>query len=340
MRMRVRPGIAGICASMAAVLSVAACASNPASGGSARKDLVPVTVGLTYIPNIQFSPFYVADAKGFFTDAGLSVTLHHHTLAEAEFGPIEAGKEDVVYAGGDEILQARNQKIPITYVADLYQKYPVGLIVPKNSPIRTLSDLRGRTIGVPGAYGETYFGLLALLQSAGLSMSDVHIKYIGFTQVSALLGHKVDAVMGYVNNEAVQLQLARFPVRTFALSSTVRPLPLIADGLAVRTSYLHAHAAAIKALIGAVMRAENFIAAHPAETLDISKAYIPGLAAPATEAQAAKVLAASIPLWQPISANGYSAPSAWRGMATFMLAHRFISKPANLAQSYSNSFLP
>jgi NitT/TauT family transport system substrate-binding protein len=193
---------------------------------------------------------------------------------------------------------------------------------------------------VPGAYGETYFGLLALLESAGLNTSDVHIEYIEFTQVSALLGHKVDAVMGYVNNEAVQLQMANFPVRTFALSSTVRPLPLIGDGLAVRTSYLHSHGAAIKALITAIMRAENYIVTHPSETLDISKAYIPGLADPAAEAQAARVLAASIPLWQPISDNGYSAPSAWRAMAAFMLSHRFITKPANLSQSYSNSFLP
>src|SRR5579885_3468005 len=107
-----------------------ACGSNGASGS-----LHQVIIGLTYIPNIQFAPFYVADSLGYYRDAGVSVTLQHHSVNEAEFGAIASGKEDVVFGGGDEMLQARASKIPLVYVANVYAKYPVALMVPASSSI-------------------------------------------------------------------------------------------------------------------------------------------------------------------------------------------------------------
>ena len=47
-----------------------------------------ITVGLTYIPNIQFSPFYVAESEGLFKDAGINLTLRHHGTQEGLFTEI------------------------------------------------------------------------------------------------------------------------------------------------------------------------------------------------------------------------------------------------------------
>lgn len=300
---------------------------------------VGITLGLSYIPNIQFAPFYVAEQRGFFAQEGLNVTLHHHSLAESEFGDINIGREDVLYAGGDEVLQARATGVQIVDVATLYQQYPICLITAAGSHITSARDLRGHTIGVPGPYGETYFGLLALLQSAGLGMSDVHIENIGFTQVAALASGKVDAVMGYLNNEAVQLGQAHFATRVFPLTALVHQLPLVAAGLAVRQPFLSAHAASVRKLVTAVIDAERYVAAHPQEALDISRQYIPGLADPAQEAEAAKVLEATIPLWGLGGHPGYNDDSVWRAMAAFMLAHKFLPKQVNYSGAFSSGYL-
>lgn len=158
----------------AAGLGVTACVQRtpttaPAGSGSAAAGAAKVTVGLTYTPDIQFSPFYVAAEKGYFKDAGLDVTLRHHGASESLFGAIQAGEEDIVYAGGDEMMQARSQDVPLVNFATYYQDYPVVLVVPADSPIQSAADLRGRSVGVPGPYGETWFGLLALLKQAGLA---------------------------------------------------------------------------------------------------------------------------------------------------------------------------
>ena len=85
------------------VTALAGCGTSASGTGSAAK----LTVGLTYVPNIQFAPFYVAQALGYYRDAGLDVTFHHHGASEDEFGALVGGKEDMIFAGGDEMLQAK-----------------------------------------------------------------------------------------------------------------------------------------------------------------------------------------------------------------------------------------
>ena len=53
-------------------------AESASEGASPAGELDPLTVGLTYIPDIQFAPFYVAAANGYFAEEGLDVTLRHH----------------------------------------------------------------------------------------------------------------------------------------------------------------------------------------------------------------------------------------------------------------------
>ena len=323
------------------LLALLAMGSLAACGTATSSQAHHLTVGLTYIPNIQFAPFYVAASLGYYKSAGLDVTLRHHSFTEDEFGAVASGKEDVVFGGGDEMLQARDNNVPLVYVANVYSKYPVTLIVPANSAIHTAADLRGHTIGIPGKYGETYFGLLALLQSAGLSASDVTIQPIGFTQVSALTAGHVDAVMGYINNEVIQFQQANFAVRTLELSEVVQPLPLVSNGLGALESELKNHGSDIKALVSATLRGVQYTIAHPQDALNISKQYVPGLSDPKQAASALAVLQATIPLWQVNGAQmGYNQPAIWQDMGTFMQQYGLLSKPANVAQSYSNSYLP
>ncbi len=314
--------------------TLAACSST-STGASG---LTPVTLGLTYVPNIQFAPFYVAAAKGYYRDAGLNVTFRHHTATEDEFGALVSGKENVTFAGGDEMLQARSRGVPVVYVAQVYSQYPVTLIVPADSPIHTASDLRGHSIGIPGQYGATYIGLLALLKSAGLSTSDVNLQSIGFTQVAALSTHKVDAVMGYVNNEPIAFQKAGFAIRTIPVAS-VQP-PLISNGLGALQSELTAHPDTVRAVIKATLQGLAYTIAHPQEAVTVSASYVPGLDSAAQQANALAVLQATIPVWQTSGRAGYNDPQTWQSMTNFLRVQGLLAASVDATQAYSNSYLP
>ncbi|MEO7001878.1 MAG: ABC transporter substrate-binding protein [Ktedonobacterales bacterium] len=330
--------VVGASGALAALTGLSATTHNAAKASTTASAPTPVTLGLTYVPNIQFAPFYVAAAKGFYQTAGLNVTLRHHGVGEDEFASISTGHEDAIFAGGDETMQARSKGLPLVYVANVFTKYPVTLIVPASSCIHSVADLKGHTIGVPGLYGATYIGLLALLQSAGLSPSSVHIQSVGYTQVSALLTHKVDAVMGYINNEALQFQAAKFAIRTFTIPN---PQPLVSNGLAVTQSELAQHPDVVRALIAATMQGVAYTIAHPQDAFNISKQYVPGLGDSTQAATQMAVLQATQALWQiNVTQPGYNNPSTWQAMASFLQKSGQLSGSVDATQVYSNAYLP
>jgi NitT/TauT family transport system substrate-binding protein len=296
-----------------------------------------LTIGLTYIPDVQFAPFYVADALGYYRQAGINVTFRHG-IETNEFALLAAGKEDAIFAGGDEVIEARSTNGPdLRDVATIFQKYPVALIVPANSPIKTAADLKGRVVGVPGHFGATYTGLLALLNSAHLSTTALTIQDVGFTQVAALLSHKVDAVMGYANNEPVQLQRQGVAVRTL---NVWEAQPLISNGLVVLQSELKSHPNEVRALVSATLKGVQYASAHPTDAVRISKAYVPTIADAASEANALAVLQATIPLWQGTGKAGYNDPATWQSMATFLAQVGMLKAGADVKAAYTNDYLP
>lgn len=325
-------GLARFSLVLAVIVLLAGC-----GGGSGSKDK-SVTIGLTYVPNIQFAPFYVADSLGYYKDAGLKVSFHHHGAGEDEFGALVGGKEDVIFAGGDEMLQAQSHGVPIVYLAQVFTQYPVALIVPADSPIKTAADLRGHSVGVPGAYGATYIGLLALLQQGGLTQKDINMQSIGFTQVSALMGHKVDAVMGYLNNETIQFQAAGFATRTIPVGDAQ---PLISNGIGALQKEIDANPDTMKAIIAATLKGVDYVAANPDKAVDISAKYVPDLKDEKNKANALAVLNATIPLMkQPNGKAGSTDANAWTSMETFLQNNGQLEKPVDASAAFSNDYLP
>ena len=142
-----------------ASLSLAAC-STAATSSTGEPELKTsaeaVTVGLTYIPNVQFSPVYLAEDEGLYKEAGLDATVRHHGSDEGLFTALLAGEEDVVIASGDEAAVASTQGMDLVSIGSYYRDYPGTVIVRDDSPIQSLADLKGATIGIPGEYGSNW----------------------------------------------------------------------------------------------------------------------------------------------------------------------------------------
>jgi NitT/TauT family transport system substrate-binding protein len=311
-------------------LLLAACGGSQATGtpSSTPTGLSNISIGLGYIPDIQFAPFYVAQSKGYYREAGLNVTFHHGIVNDL-IGSMVLGKDTFVFASGDEVLVARSKKLKVIDVSTIFQKYPVSLIVPANSPIKTLADLKGRTIGEPGPYGATHIGLLALLYQAHLTPNDVRIQAIGFTQVAALLGRRVDAVMGYSNNEPLQLRKQGFAVRTFNVSDYQ---PLISNGIITTEDTYRNRPQLVQNFVKATLRGLQYVIANPADAVQISTSYVPGM----DTAKAMAVLQATIPLWQGNGRLGYNDSATWQSMEQFLVAQNIIPSGEDFSTAYTN----
>ena len=328
-------------AAVVALLLLAGCspAATPASSPSGTAELPTPTIGLTYIPNVQFSPFYVAEADHDFTKAGVAPTLRHHGTSEGLFTAIAAGEEQFVVAGGDEMLQARAQGLDLVAVSAYYRSYPVVVIVPASSPIRTLADLKGHSIGIPGKYGESWFGLQVALHTAGLSESDVQVKEIGYTQQAALTTAKVDAIVGFSNNEAVQFGLAGFATRSLPIASGT--VPLVGASLITTADYAKANPAVVKAVVAGMLAGITTTVTDPAHTLDASASYVPGLSGTAAQTAAKATLAATNALWTTSSGavDGSFEATQWTEMADFMAAQGLTAQRVDPTPAFSNAYL-
>ncbi|MCF2706428.1 ABC transporter substrate-binding protein [Arcanobacterium haemolyticum] len=324
-----------VIALIAALFLLASCsgkASTTSSSPSAQ-----VTVGLTYIPNIQFAPFYVGVEKGYFADEGVEVTLRHHGAQEALLGALEAGNEDVVFAGADEMMQGRGAGIDVVNWATMYQKYPVKLIVPADSPIRSVADLSGRSVGLPGPYGANYFVLLAMLKSAGLTESDVDVQYIGYTQAAALSSGKVDSIIGYANSDAqaISASLGASDLSGVRMIDPVEGgLPLVGVGLGSLASNLDAQSATYTKMIAALNKSVEFARENPDETVEIAAKYVSDLADPERRESAKLVLSSTLDFYQGTEVFGSQDAQTWEKMASFMQDNGLLEAPVKADNSF------
>lgn len=299
--MKVRRLAAAVLAPLA--LALAACGGTPAPGTSATDspgtsapggDLAPLTVGLTYIPDIQFAPFYVAEASGYFEDEGLDVTLRHHGASESLFGALAAGEEDVVNAGADEMLQAYAGGVPVVTFGTMYHSYPVVVIVPEDSAMTTTADLAGHTVGLPGPFGENWFALLAILKAEGLTEQDVTIEHIGYTQQAALVSGQVEAVVGFSNNDLVTFEGAGIPVRVLDAPE----LPLVGISVGALDDTVAERGEDLAGLNRALARAMDDIIADPAAAVDLAFETVDELAVAGDRDASLRTLTATVELYE------------------------------------------
>lgn len=168
------------------------------------QSLTDVTFFITFIPNIQFSPVYVAIAKGYFEEEGIRVVIEH---GDEPVGVdlIGAGQRQFGLISGEQVIAARSQGRPVVAVYEWFQQFPVGVVFASDSGIETVNDLAGRSVGIPGRFGASYSGLIALLNAAGMTESDISLQEIGFNAPEVFCVGAIEASVVYTNNEPLQI---------------------------------------------------------------------------------------------------------------------------------------
>src|SRR5699024_9484246 len=184
--------------------------------------------------------------------------------------------------------------------------------------------------GVPGPFGETYFGLLAMLRAADLTEKDVDIQYIGFTQQDALSGGHVDAVMGYSNNDVPQFAASGTEVRAISLGD----VPLVGIGLGTTEDLLAQKPDALAAVIEAVGRAVKDIVADPSAGVDAAAEEMPGTVSEDQRAVMTATMQATVPLYGDLSHPFGLHTGPWEEMSAFLAKMGLTPEPVPPQEAY------
>jgi putative hydroxymethylpyrimidine transport system substrate-binding protein len=203
-RRRIRPALA-----LAAALALLA--AGPAPARAADK----LTVLLDWFVNPDHAALVVAREKGFFSRAGLDVTLVEPADPSAPPRLLAAGEADIALSYQPNLYQQVAEGLPVLRLGAAIATPLNSLVVLADGPIRSIADLKGRSIGYSVAgFEEALLG--TMLESAGLKLSDVKLVNVNFALTPALLSGQVDAVIGaYRNFELTELAQAGKPGRAF-----------------------------------------------------------------------------------------------------------------------------
>jgi len=312
-----------------------ATASPVASQAASAPDLTTIRLPMGYIPNIQYAPFYVAVAKGYYAEAGFKIEFDYSFETD---GVALVGANELPFAivSGEQVLMARAQGLPVTYVMAWWQEYPVAIIARASLGLKSPADLKGRRIGLPGLFGANYIGLIATLHQVGLSEDQVTLESIGFHQVEAFASGQQDIVVGYITNEPIQLRRQGYEVTVFPVADYVR---LASNGILTNETMLREHPDVVRRFVQATLKGLQDTIANPDEAYEISKAFVEDLAQADRDTQM-EILRTAIHYWQAEDRPlGTSDPKAWENMQQVLLAMGLIPQEQDLTQAFTNQFV-
>jgi NitT/TauT family transport system substrate-binding protein len=188
--MKFRGAIAG--ATTLAVLGLAACGSDDdsaagGSGGSADGGLETTEITVGALPLADYSALYWAQEKGFFENEGLTVTLEPVQGGPQAAQSVAAGELDVSFSNTISTSIATQRGLPIKTVVLTSALGPGGLsvYVQPNSPIQTLEDLDGATVGINATNNIGDVTLRNLLNEEGLEDVEPTFVEVPFPEMAA-----------------------------------------------------------------------------------------------------------------------------------------------------------
>ena len=327
----------------AGALLAAGCSSDSGGATSGGTTKVHLASGsLTALPTL---PAQIAIAKGYFTEQGLDVTIDDVKAGSKALQALLGGQVEVTVGFYEHTLQSAVKGQQIRSFVELTTLPGYALVVSPGSvgQVRTLADLKGKTVGVSAPGSATDFFLKYLLSGAGVPTNSVASVGIGIgpSSVAAVEHNQVAASVLY--DPALTAVLARHPDLTVLgdARDPAKARQVFGAGsypsmtLYAKTGWLDQHADTARKLAAAIRKADQYL--HTASADEIVSS-LPKETVGADVAQFKQVLAATIPY---ISADGTIDGKGADAVATVLGRTDPAIKAANLdpATYYTNDYL-
>jgi NitT/TauT family transport system substrate-binding protein len=174
-----------------------------AGQGKTAEPLSPLTIQLNWLPNIQFAGILLAKESGWYTEAGIDLTIQGWREDLTPIKEVASGKAQIGVSEGAEFIKARAEGMPLKAIAAQFQKSPFCLISKKARHLETPAQLISQKIGIPDS--ETLLMLKIILAAQGIKEDAVTPVKIGWG-VQPLVDDQIDVLAGYLSDEVLSLK--------------------------------------------------------------------------------------------------------------------------------------
>ncbi len=213
--------------------------------------------------------YYLARDKGYFKQEGLDVTIDQGEGSAATVTRIVSGAYDAGFGDMNAIIQIAAQRPgqqPVM-VYMIYNRSPFALITKASSPVKTLKDLEGHTLGVP-AGSATHRMLAPLAKKNGVDESKIKVLNVAPNLVEQMLvQNQVDVIGAFAATTYLNLvAMHQDPEKDYRwFYYDAYGLDLYSNGVMVSQKLYKEHPKEVAGLVRAINRALLEVAAHPDE---------------------------------------------------------------------------
>lgn len=226
-----------------------------------------VRVGNSSATAFNFMPLALGIKQGNFAKNGIDVQVVDLGGASKIYQAMIAGSIDMSLAAGTDVPFIM-KGVPETGVGAIaITPALLGIVVPWNSPIHTLADLKGKKIGFSTVGSLTQWVAFAAVHKAGLTPNDITGVTDGSTtppQIAALETGQVDAQVSAV---ALGWNLEQQKKGRLLASASEFVGPFLLNVIYAQDDFMKKHPDAVRGFLKGWYETVNFMATHRAETV-------------------------------------------------------------------------
>ncbi|MGZ3291905.1 MAG: ABC transporter substrate-binding protein [Xanthobacteraceae bacterium] len=134
---------------------------------------------------VFYLPAWTAEKQGFFKDEGLDVKIEVYDGSEKIFHDLRAGTHQIAIASIESVIAEAYNGGTLRIVAGIAKRPPHFIIA--QPEIKTLADLKGKTIGVVSMHEGTTFFVADIAKAGGFALGDVKVEAVGGSPTRARL---------------------------------------------------------------------------------------------------------------------------------------------------------
>jgi ABC-type nitrate/sulfonate/bicarbonate transport system substrate-binding protein len=243
------------------------------TGAGAKSTSNTVRLALDWTPNTDHTGFFVAQALGYYKDAGLDVQILPYGSTSTSV-LVNTGKAECGINHENLMSVAVMSGIKEQSVMAIEQHQVAAYVALASSRFKKPSDFDGATYGGFGSPGDQQQMETFVKTNGGTG----DVKYVNLNTgaLAAVIHKKVDFADVFLQWEAIQaklqgVQLREFPLRDYGIPDSYATL------LACSTDWLKANPSVAKAFIAASVKGWQYSIAHPAAAANMVVKQAPGI---------------------------------------------------------------
>lgn len=291
------------------------------------------TLLLNWYANPYHTPIFAAKALGYYAEEGIKLAILEPTDPSDVTEIVGTEKVDIGLKAMLHTVAGRAKGFPITSVATLLDEPPTGLMALKSSGINTFHDITGKRVGYIGEFGKKIIANLA--QHAGIDQKDYQAVRVGMNVTDAICRDVIDAGIGFINFQKVELEQLRGDVNFLRLDQLagLGCCCFCSIQYIVPAKILQQQPTTIKGFLKATQRGAAFTTEQPDEAFELLCQAKPQLRNELYK----KIFLCTLPFF---SRSMLNVERDWNKVNRYMQHLNIVDAEFDIKTCYTNEYLP